>query len=446
MTDSAYKTKILAGLDPATPAPGGLAPYTRARWAPLRALFAAQDTIPATSRRTLAEVGLSGAAAWAQPTGLDPDGGPFDAQNYPDGSWRTIATSLANLTPGCELRADVLACPSGLVVKEVAGDWVSDGAWAELRVRVTWTNGGNTSGPHDWVTTIPGSSAGDWGGDEEDADGANWSRLIERQILEIRPQGYDTDPAVQAAYSEWSTVEIAIAVRGGMRLVHAQVYEHPLVHTTAHDRSGLTSVHAVPPGAVPLVSRPVAKAPDGATYEEHRFGTRRMAQVAERQSERLGPRILSWSSYSEATHDPLTETEAAPVTVTSTSYVDLLDPTSTSYDAAGPGFAVAGAHAQLHRLAGPYIAGGRFGVVPVRVSVDASCTSTGGRVRVQCGSGYVEVAVTGARGWYTATGHLQSQVFPDDADAPPMVLRGSSSSGAQTLSVWNVSIDFGTWA
>lgn len=446
MTNSAYKTKTLRGLPPTTPAIGGLAPYKRARWAPLRALFAAQDTVPATSRRTLLEVGLSGAAGWAQPTGLDPGGGAFDVQAYPDDSWRTIATTRANLTPGCELHADVLACPAGLVVKEVAGDWVSDGAWAELRVRVTWTNGGSSSGPHDWVVSIPGSTIGTWGGDEETVTAANWSRLIERSISEIRPPGYDSDPAVQAAFSEWSRVTVAIAVRGGMRLVSATVSERPLAHTTAHDRSGLTSVHAVPPGASPLVSRPVSKAPDGATYEEHRFGTRRMAQVAERQSERLGPRVFAWSSYSEATHDPLTDTEAEPVTVTSTSYVDLADSTSTSYSATGPGAVVAGAHAQLRRLSGPRIGDGRFGVVPVRVWVDGSCTSSGGVVRVQCGAGYFDVPVTGARGWYTTTGLLQSQVAPDDADAPPLVLFGTSGSGAQTLSVWNVAIDFGQWA
>lgn len=445
MTDSAYKTKVLAGLTPATPAPGGLAPYTRVRWAPLRALFAAQDTIPATSRRTLASVGLSGAASWAQPSGLDPDGGAGDAQFYPTNAWRTIHTTLANLTPGCELEACVLACPAGLVVKEVAGDWVSDGAWAELRVRVTWTNGGSSSGPHDWTVTIPGSTHGTWTGDEESVDGGNWSRLLERRIVEIRPPGYDSDPAIQAAYSEWSQVEIAIAVRGGMRLVEAIVHEQPLAHTTTHENHGLTSVHAMPPGAAPLTSRPLDEAPDGATYEEHRFGSRRMAQVAERQSERLGPRVLSWSSYDETTHDPLADTEHTPVTVSSTSYLDLLDASVSSYAATAPGFVVAGAHAQLHRLAGPLIAAGRFAAIPARVRVDGSCTSTGGRVRVQCGSGYVEVPVTGARGWYEATGLLQSQVYPDD-DAPPLALRGTSASGAQALSVWNVSIDFGTWA
>lgn len=443
MTDSQYKTKVIAGLDPAVPAVGGLAPYTRARWAPLRALFVAQDTVPATSRRTIAEVGLNGAAEWAQPTGLFPN--PASGHVYPyDNVWRTLHTTRANLTPGCELRAHVMACPSGHVQKT---NDTSDGAWGELRVRVTWTNGASSSGPHDWTVTIPGSSLGTWGGDEATGDGDNWGNLLEREIAEIRPPGYDSDPAVQAAYSEWSHVTVAIAVRGGMRLVHATVFEYPLAHTTEHDDDGLTSVHAMPPGVQPPVSRPVSKAPDGATYEEHRFGTRRMLQVAERQSERLGPRILSWSSYDESTHDPVNDTEADPITVTSAGFVDLNDSSITSYAATQPGFVVAGAHAQLRRLAGPYIADGRFGVVPVRVRVDASCTGTGGVVRVQCGRGYVDVLVpSSTRSWVTATGNLQSQVYPDDGDAPPLVLLGSSGSGTRTLSVWNVAIDFGQWA
>lgn len=444
MSDTEYKTKALVGLSPIRPGLGQLAPNTTCRWSPLGALGRAQDTVPASSRRVIASWSLSGADEWAQPDGsVDPNIGGVSPQNYPTNTWRTLGSYVANVTPGCDLRAHVMFCPAGLVHKQVVGVWTSDGAWAEARVAATWRFSAATDGPNYHAITMPGSLLGTYGGAENTADGGNWASLQHRKIDGIRPTNFASSPPIGAAYSEWSTVTLELQVRGGARVVGFVVYEVPLAHVSNHDEAGLLSVHAMPAGPA-LTPVPMVKAPDGTSYEEHRHGTRRVAQVAARQSDRLGPRIMQWTAWDETTIDPLTDTGPDPVTVTSTSYVSLLNASITTYGTDDPGWVVAGAHAQLHRLCDPQLILRReASVVPVRVRVDASRSAGTGTVRVRCGLyEWVDVSVTGARDWYEATGYLESQVHADH-DAAPLEVFALVASG--TLSIYGISIDYGTW-
>lgn len=445
--DTQYKAKGLATLDPISPVLGGLAPMTPLRWAPVGAAMRAQDTIPATSRRIVAQWSLSSAEGWAQPAGTVNPNTPFGTPNYPDNTWRRLGSFAANVTPGCELRSYAVYSLAGLVQKTVLSDYVSDGAWAEVRVGVTWTHGASSTGPHYRTSAMAGSPTGTYTGGELDGPGQEWSALQVTPTARHVPPGYLDDPAVAAAYSEWSSARIELEIRGGARVVEIVVYEHPVSHVTDHDDDGLTSVHAMPATQAPLTPGPLTKAPDGPTYEEHRFGTRRLAQVAERQSERLGPRIMHWSAWDEDEAAIWEQAEGTPRTTSSTSFVHLLDSTVsiTSYALNTPGWIVAGAHAQLARLCDPVLIGrGAIGAVPMRVRVDASRATANGTVRVQCGRyDWVDVTVTGGRAIYTRTGYIETQVTPDQ-DAWPLVVWISSAAGG-TLSVYSVSVDFGTW-
>jgi len=450
VTNEQYKAKTLTGLDPTSPAIGGLAPWTRLRWSPFGAVMRAQDTVPATSRRTVAAWSLSGATDWAQQPGtVDPGVAAPTGHVYPtDTTWRTLGTYQAHVTPGCELRAQVLYCPAGLTQFDTGGgvNFASAGAWAELRVRATWTNGASTDGPNDHACTMEGSNKGDYGGLENSGAGQNWNDLREKQIVNIRPAEYLTDPTVAVAFSEWSDVLLQIQVRGGARVVAVRVYEVPRAHVTLHSNAGLTSVHAMPPSLAPQTSFPQTKATDGTTYEEHRFGSVRTLQVAERQSERLGPRPFCFSTWNESTHDTLTDTDVDPLTTASSSLVDLFNSSITAYDDNNPGWIIDGSNAQLHRLCDArLIARGRFAVIPVRVRVDASRSAGTGTVRVQSGPyEWVDVSITGARDWYEAVGYLRSQVFADHNSASCQVF--GRCSGGGTLSLYGVSVDFGQWA
>jgi hypothetical protein len=447
--DSQYKSRSLAQLEPVSPAIGGLLPLTATRWAPFGALMRAQDTIPATSRRIVAEWGISGAADFAQPRGTDdPNTGIGVDPAYPLDTWRTLGTFSANVTPGCELVAEVTAVPSGLVVQYiVASDsHEPDGVWGEVRCGVTWTNGASTTGPHYRTRAIPGSSAGDYGGAEADGAGQTWSQTRIYSVGRHRPPGFLDTPATAAAYSEWSEVAITLGIRGGARPVHFVVYEQPLAHTTSHDRDGVTSVHAMPASLAPLTPGPMIEATQGATYEEHRHGTRRTLQVAERQSERLGPRIMHWTCWDEGDFEIWTQTEGNPVTRSSAGLVHLLDSSIAvaTYGLNTPGWIVGSAYAQLARLCDPtLIARGAFAAVPVRVRVDASQSAGTGTVRVQCGPyDWVDVSITGGRAVYERTGIIEGQATADHAAYPLAVWLGSSGG---TLSVYSISVDFGSW-
>lgn len=456
MPDSEYKGRVLHGLDPVTPAIGGLAPLSMLRWPPVGAAMRAQDTIPATSRRIVAEWSLSGASGWAQPRGTDDPGNaadPAPTQVYPDNAWRSVGTFSAHVTPGCELRAYVVHCPSGIVQKQVTpvgGDtWAIDSAWAEARVGVTWTNGASSTGPHYKSAAVDGSPTGDYTGGSPIGPAQNWALAGISDIGRLSPPEYVSDPAIAAAYSEWTDAEIEIAIRGGARFVQIVVYEAPLSHVTEHDNDGLTSVHAMPASSAPQTPGPMTRAPDGATYEEHRFGSRRLAQVAERQSERLGPRIIHWTCWDESDSNIWQQAEGNPVQFTLTAYRHLLDSSlsTSSYGVDTPGWIVGSAYAQLARLCDPTcIARGAFAAVPVRVRVDAERAVGNGVVRVQCGPyDWVDVQVTGGRATYEWTGYIEGQAAGDH-DAYPLAVYGRVLAGGSTLSVYSVSVDFGTWA
>jgi hypothetical protein len=442
--DSQYKSRSLAQLEPVSPAIGGLLPLTAARWAPFGALMRAQDTVPATSRRIVAEYSLGGSADWAQPRGTDDP--TSTTQIYPDDSWRSLGTHYANVTPGCELVAIASVCPSGLVQFDDPFGWYPAGVWGEVRVGVTWTNGASSTGPHYRSRAIPGSAAGTYGGQEGLVAGANWglSKLV--TVGRHRPPGYLDTPATAVTYSEWSRVAIELGVRGGTRVQHLVVYEQPIAHTTVHDNDGLTSVHAMPDSLGKLTPGPMVTATQGTTYEEHRHGTRRTAQVAERQSDRLGPRIMHWTCWDESDASIWAQTEGNPVTRSSASLVHLLDSSiaATSYGLNTPGWIVGSAYAQLARLCDPtLIARGAFATVPVRVRVDASQSAGTGTVRVQCGPyDWVDVSVTGGRAVYERTGIIEGQAAADHEAYPLAVWIGGSGG---TLSVYSVSVDFGTW-
>lgn len=444
MTNTAHKTRTLVELadQPTAPSLGGLRPYSSVRWQPMRAVMHAQDTVIAATRRIVAEWSTSGADDWSVPSGsTDPSGG---GQAYPLDTWRVVATLEGRVTPGSELHSYCVACPSGLTEKLVGSNYVSDGPWGEIRVGVTWSNGASSTGPHYSSAHLVGSSAGPYGGLEPSEPGQAWSWAMLVEIGQHRPPGYLLTASVRATYSEWSDVEITIEVRGGARVEHAVVHEYPRAHTTDHNDDGLTSAHAALPSTAPLTFAPQIKAHDGATYEEHRFGTRRIAQVASRQAERLGPRVVSWSCWDETDASIWNQAEGNPVTTTSATFVELLDTTITTYSSSNPGWIVGSAYAQLHRLCDPTcIARSRFAAVPVRVTVDASRSAGDGVVRVQAGSyDWVDVPITGARGLYTITGYVEGQAAGDHS-SPPVSVFVRVASG--TLSVYGISVDFGAW-
>lgn len=455
MSDTSRKSASLLNKEPLYPAIGGLAPNTPCRWSPFGALHRAQDTVLAGARRVLVDWSLSGAEAFAQPDGSADPGdlvAPV-AQAYPDSTtWRRIGTYRINVSPGCGLAARVFYVPSGLTQKPVTpvgfGDHASDGVWAAVRVGHRWyesPSGSSTTLAYK-STNLPGSDLGDYGGGEP-AQGGGWWPLVDYEDIKgIYPAQYLHDPDVAVEYSEHASVELRLEVKGGARLLQIVVYEVPLSHVQAHDNTGLKSAHAAPSSLAPFTPMPMLKGSDGATYNENRHGITQTMQVAERQSERLGPHLFSISSWRESDASIWDQAEQNPFTTSSASFVDLTGSGLTSYDEENRGWIVAGSNAKLHRLCDPGLVmrGGVAAVVPVRIRVDASQSAGTGTLRVQSSDyEWVDVSITGARAWYTMVGYLASQTYGDQHVANVQVFFRCT---AGTLSVYNVTACFGQWA
>jgi len=428
---------------PSTATLGQLAPLTIQRLDPFRRLWRAQDSQPGQARRVLAEYSLSGAEQWGVPDGTtNPASG---ANTYPlEDDWREVGTYNGRLTAGCMLETHLMYCPAGLVQRTEGLAYVSAGAWAELRVGVTWTNGAESTGPHYWTAAMAGSPFGPYGGGENEGAGEDWENLRERLIEAIRPPGSEDDLDLAADYSEWSDVEITLEVRGGERIVHAVVYEMPDRHVQRHDNSGPLTVHGAPAADVPFPGSARESAPEVSVYENHRLGTVRTMQTAERQGERLGPHVLAWSSsrhlgdfsgnrYLEVTADA--------------NFVDVFDSNFEGWDAEYPGWVVAGSVAQLHRLHGQSM-DDRAAVVPVTVWLDASRGDVGvgdAVVRLQSGPyEWIDVEFDNSvpRRTIKAYGYLESQVHGDHAAANLVV---QAQVTGRSLRLYGVSVAFGHW-
>lgn len=432
--------------EPRTATLGQLAPLTLQRLDPFRRLWRAQDSQPAQSRRVLAEYSLAGSVQWSVPDAyIDPDGG---AQNYPietsggSPAWREVGRYRGRLTAGCMLESHVMYCPAGLVQRQVGGSYESAGAWAEYRVAVTWSREGTVTGPHYWTLSMPGSPLGPYGGAEPSVQGADWDDLEERLLETIRPPDVDDDLDLAADMSEWPEVDITLEVRGGERIVHATVYEVPDRHVQRHDDSGPQTVHGAPSADVPFPASAREDAPDVGAYENHRHGTVRTMQVAQRQGERLGPRVMSWSAHVHAeSYTGNRYLEVAP----SADFVEAFDPNIEGWDPEHPGWVVACSTAKLHRLHG-VAARGRLAVVPVTVWVDASRADTGvgdAVVRLQSGQyEWLDVTFDATVGRRTIRtyGYLESQVHGDHAAANLVLL--AQVTGAP-LRIYGVSVEFG---
>lgn len=445
--DTQYKTRKLRDLEPPSPAIGGLVANTVMKWAPFRAALAAQDAIPATSRRVVAEYGLNGSDEWHVPddTAGDPNnaGG---AQLYPGSDWRVVERQTFRLTPGSMLEAHAMFVGAGTVQKDSGGGfWIHDGAWGKLRVGATWTSadGLSTTGPHYFGFAMAGSGLGTFGGGENTDGAADFMSMQEREIEDIRPPTFASDPAVAALYSEDAEVTVTIELSGAPRVIHSNVYERPLAHVTEHDDAGDVSVHALPSGLAPQTPRPMEKPADGATYEEHRGGTTRMMQVAARQGERLGPRLFGFYAWDEDEAAIWEQTDATPIAITSATFVDIFDTSITTYSADNPGMIIGAAHAQLHRLCDPnMVMRGLAAVVPALVRFDASMSGGTGTIRVQSGLyEWIDVTIgSGARALHEAVGYLESQVHADHAWANVQIFARVT---AGTLSIYGGSGDFG---
>jgi hypothetical protein len=435
---------------PAKPSIETLTALTPVEWHPQRNACAGQDTLVGSARRPIFGWGLEGAELW-----------PWDetdpASAWPALSdWRVVGRDqVAKLTPGNYLRLHVLYVPSGNTRTVLTDAALYPDGW--IRVEVTWSCGGEETGPHTYDVQLPAVAED---GMLPTGSGALWGQVRELELVEIFPPDVDDDLATAAAYSEGVRATFTVYVRGGARVIDAVLLEHPLRHVQAHDSEAPVSCHgAAQGGHVPLAAMtrvPQTDRRDGALFDDRRWGSHQLLRVAHQQAEVLGPRILSWSPWSsnEASYEQLNslgEDDVEPVEITSSSFVDVVT-SAAGYDPARPGWLVHASHAQLHRYCDSAVifpTGGRA-VVPVRVVVRAYCLpgdspADTGIVRIQSSpTEWIDVSFPDAAGGIESlevVGWLETQVAADHATAVLQVL--ARQTGDASIRIYGIDIDWG---
>ncbi|HET6494117.1 MAG TPA: hypothetical protein VFH61_01990 [Thermoleophilia bacterium] len=363
------------------------------------------------------------------------------SQGKPDAvTWRRVAFDRFEQQAGTALVVRIVYVPSGASEYQDLASWELSGVGGQVRVTVSWSLGGSSESTS-VERTLDGEVDPD--GAEQLGDGAQWGQLQHQVATIIRPGDAANDFAVAAAFSEWATTELAVEDRGGARVVHVSVAEVPVEHVT-DDKALEPSLSGSSPQWE--TNRPQTEAPDGANFEEHRYGAFRALQVTARQTQRVGPIVAQWSAYSE-TAAGVTDTDVAPRSRTLATFARLSAGLNTAWDPSEVGWFVQGTARAPEHLASRIVGAGS---IPVLIRVEARFTGAGAAVGVvrfaSSHRSWVDVladqAVIGTtwtvleqRGW------LEASIASDDYW--PVLQDFFRSDGANTLEVRGFSVSYG---
>jgi hypothetical protein len=376
------------------------------------------------------------------------DGSPSGQaqQGKPDAdTWRTVAALKTEQHPGTSLVVRAIAAPSGAseYFDPNSATYKIWGVGGETRALITWTSSDGVYTDTQEIVFTPIAEP-DPEGAEPIGAGAQWAQLQHLVATAVAPDGALSLPAEAAKWAEWPTVEIALDDRGGARVIHASVTETPAEHTVTDTETAVTLTGSSPQWET---RRPQTEAPDGATFEEHRYGTRRLMDVAARQSKRTGPIVAQWSTYSER-GAAVTDTAPPGVSTSSGTWVNLHPlATNTAWDPLEVGWDIIGtlrAPEHLHtRISGA-------GSIPVLIRLEAKFAVAGDAIAwvrfASSSRGWVDVELDQAtigdtwsevrqRGW------LEAAIASDDGY--PILQAFVRSDGVETVSVRWFSVSYG---
>lgn len=397
--------------------------------------FANPDRLLGNGRRLIGRVGMHGSATMGVGS-ADPSSG--FTQIYPTRvAVRTMLRARWTPTPGHFPMLSALVLPSGMTQKGPAGTWIADVPYGLISVRVTFD--AVASETVTWSKVLPVSGE-QWAG-EKQAPGAAWASLTRLEIPLVAPDNIKKAGPMH----DWSEITLAtasISVVGGARIVDAVIQERPwaYVRDVANDIHYSSTLVTNQSGQI-VKTYPVEYPVDERGPSDPTYGSNNLADVVHRQQNLLGPVLASWSSWDETTQG-VASTDADSVSTSSTTFVDMVHSSLTSWAAGNPGWSLSsGGNAQQFKSSNALReTRDKNACVPVRIWVWCHRTGSGtATLRFQSADySIAELHVSSStEAFRSCTGHLRCGL-----DSSVLTMFGKTASGADTLHVRHFLVEY----
>lgn len=430
----AYKGRDFRGVYTTLPPIEALSGGRPARKDRVLSVLNQADSLLGNGRRIVARVGIHGAEEW-QVLNTNTDS---PLQKYPllSASRVVARTPPILLTPGHFLKMSALVIPSGATQKYVdePGSWIMDTPYGRIDVVITWVGTGGVQSTIHKVTIAPSKRL--YAAENTINFGGSWNELHRVEIPLMRPVFAETAANIHA-WSESVEAEVTIKYVGGPRVVDLVISEVPwlYVRDADTDTTFSTTLSTAKTGksllTYPLDYPVVERWTDDVT-----LGSELLADVTDLQHRRFGPVLAHWTAFDEGT-TVVTATEVPSVSTTSSSYVDMVRQSLTTWDADYPGLSISpGGHAQSFKSSNSYRElRGKDACVPVKCY--AYCwVSAGGSGTLAFQTEQYSIAtipVTSTTpAWRAVTGHLRCGLGPEDTSV--LQVFGKASSGTLHMS------------
>ncbi len=373
-------------------------------------MHATGDRVLSHGRRVLLHVGLHGSDSWH----VSNNAVGMSLEHPSPTDERVVARLPAvRLSPGCFVRLIVVASPSGMTA--TPGPVTATGAKGIVRLACAWDNGIDSPTTTTSIS-IPGSLEANAA--QPSGAGGAWGQLHRRRSNLITPANLASLPNL-AAWSDGATVSMTLSFVGSPRAIDVTVIEEPFAY--ARDvSSGDWSIplHADGsganlgqlPGTWPVVARSAADVGAGAEV---------LTDAARRLSQELGPVLWSHTAWEESAGD-FTSSEAPERTISGTTWTELIDTTTSAYDADLVGWSLsAGANARrVQESEATAVLRDKTNAVPVECYIYGRMTAAdiAAQVRFEAGLESIsEVVVSGTSwGWFSAPGTLRCGLGAQD--------------------------------
>ena len=431
MQDIQYKS-IGTGQASIDSAPGNFrALYQASAWWS-GAVARSQDVALCGQHKVLGQWHLAAMGTWLGGTAA-PGSAPRD---YPAKTFaRRVAGTRAHPLPGHLACVRWLSVPSG-ATEDATPTFTGGYGASEVGARYDGLSAAQAS---DDATATPSASAL-----ANNAPAQGWGAEVSRLTWTYTPKlrvGNDQLDSVMRAYSEWPRLETSVAHYGSPRIVFGVIQDTPVRLAQLHTDDDVTA-HAANGGQWPHQGPRVEQA-DGTLYEDHRHGTERLIGAAQRQLDRVGPLVCSWSAWTDHTATP-TQSEGV-VTNTTTTDALLWSTSVSAYDADQPGLAVPCYYAiRYDEVALMPVT---VAVVPVRITVNYTTGNTGTAVLAVHSSARSAAVITlpnaASATWYSITTQLEAMRDPGDTD---VLLQAFFKCGTgTTVSIRDLIVEWGAY-